>query len=1435
MPYFKKVAERLKAAGQQVLAIYTDNCCSDRLRMEEAFKDVLKSSAPTIVSAPPLREYVTAAEVVDDVVEVKGTVSADMVVREIRCSGTVALAFNCRWISGAVLREEGRGCGAGPVVLLQLGYTHQGQRKIAVFHLPEISKSRSRRLPASLTMLLNSTDHRLYGCDVKEQLKKVARDYAVHLHGALSSCQDLPRLAYDAQLVDSRGSSLSEIFQSAHGKEVPQYDSRVDWSSKPGPSVTIATTAVGASMMCYAKVTRSLSKIASRSPSIGDRVLVLDPRRKRVAVGMVVPAPEQDFDLGDDDLVVRLDTALMPRANAIQLHDDFRCSTHQVLDITRQAGLAVVSVSCVVSTTEEIANRLSTRLSDIPATTQPSVSSSAPVAMPHIGVDSDTDVIDMGLAAEGDVNFKVSRVKLDLFHCDKRITDTLSKSHGAFGEFCAELRDSLLYVSPEEVESVKQGLCNQGWSRDRVDKYYREQKKSFLRRCIRVILPPARLEPVLEATFAAYRDRRDSKTGQPLFNEKTEAAVANMLKHVRKGCLSDGEDVDLYFLVGRDGHATLRCVRGTSALEGYHKALRRLLGCGHRSPETMHWAVTEFNRRWNLNAMARSRGLPPPFQYELEDMLQIASLSQRFGHDRWAELPPGLEDMIAREAFGIRAIRQEEAARDQNDWSASSDSSQGDKETDGARGPLHCTALQHSHNFGGQWQSLIFVPSAPHAVEVKLFGTLIAKHNVGDKTNYNSLTSDWMARASPNSTRPGDNDNIRPATIHLLRQYGDLVKSRNRAILTSEPHRKQTQDLRRQRQRTQASGSIKHIDHSSVPYLRETILEVHPLYPMRSSATLSKLTPDVNPTGLGAPSYFQGRKSDRAPRMCKTCGHLVAHPDLVQSRYHVGSGYQFRCTTPSLFRCIYFKPGKRHMAGNNGACIPCTTHGGQRIAHKWSVSQSTQSPHVPAAVSTPTISRRWVRDCGVTAAPTTRDASTTAPCARPGNSTTTFLTPTPIVMSSDDDVVQLVVPNPSYYRHDSTGWQPACLDDAIVTPGIMRKMTDDLVLLEFCTGTNKEFTSVFLQRQSDHCINYKPSGLANPNTMCYLNAAVKLLLSTPEVACSLIQGGPASGCGPVLQALRDIMDIQACVGISQSSILPLLSAIESVSGWSHVGATDGFALHDANLCLETILSSLLPATEADRATAADASGPTTIAPSWAGFTSIHLTQVINCASPRCMDASALRIIDPFLSIKPAKPMSNLQDALSGYFDTSATPDYRCEACQRRGYCSATMSIAEAPRTLWLQTGLLQLSEFPDTVTLQLVPNQSKNATCDVGAALYDLHGIVIHRGAHYVAVTKDPLTGAWHLHDDGTVSVLRDGPSKFVRTQVTQHHAVVTAVLYSRQGQRPNWTPGLLPATTPADINRETVVRTGTIKGQPDIRVRLVTSNTQPHAASMIQ
>ena len=150
---------------------------------------------------------------------------------------------------------------------------------------------------------------------------------------------------------------------------------------------------------------------------------------------------------------------------------------------------------------------------------------------------------------------------------------------------------------------------------------------------------PAELERAFLAVVETFSGIEDQKTGKKLFGPKAWNLVKKTLHHIRSGCLSDVPGMFYYCERGVDacGIPIMHCIRGTSALEGFHQHIRQLIrGCA-LSPRLANSLIAVFVHRWNHNLDVKIRGLS-----DLYDCFCAGWIieEQRRGMEKW-----GLKDL----------------------------------------------------------------------------------------------------------------------------------------------------------------------------------------------------------------------------------------------------------------------------------------------------------------------------------------------------------------------------------------------------------------------------------------------------------------------------------------------------------------------------------------------------------------------------------------------------------------------------------------------------------------------------------------------------------------------------------------------------------------------------------------------------------------------
>lgn len=211
-----------------------------------------------------------------------------------------------------------------------------------------------------------------------------------------------------------------------------------------------------------------------------------------------------------------------------------------------------------------------------------------------------------------------TRVKLDVFHAMKRITDKVPKSHVFMFAFTLQLRDAIYAVNDEDKRAVQKYLDTVG---ERFDDRYASSSDWILQRVRRVVRPKESLREKLSKLIATYDSDEflDPITNKRLITPECLKEFGNLLKHVDDDCLSDPPGIPLYYAVGRDKNdlTLYRCVRGTSDTESFHQLLSRTVQCWNGGPELIECIVMIIRHRYNVRASERHRlGFPKIGHYD---------------------------------------------------------------------------------------------------------------------------------------------------------------------------------------------------------------------------------------------------------------------------------------------------------------------------------------------------------------------------------------------------------------------------------------------------------------------------------------------------------------------------------------------------------------------------------------------------------------------------------------------------------------------------------------------------------------------------------------------------------------------------------------------------------------------------------------------------
>ena len=253
-----------------------------------------------------------------------------------------------------------------------------------------------------------------------------------------------------------------------------------------------------------------------------------------------------------------------------------------------------------------------------------------------------------------------------------------SKFSALFKYFCIASSDAIFTVREGQRERVKahlRKLFKQGEGAEeqkRVDSLILRVKRRYWRRhCEYTIPEPRVLVRALLSVYLFFKDLDDPETGRPFFSAGHQQRCITELQYVAYGWLSDHPKIPLY-RAGRTlktGFVLSRCLRSSSALEGYHAPFNdAMAACGHRAGlDWMEASSNEFDFRWCVRAL-RSAGIIPSWvrMFNLALIDEVWDLAEALFEGGGALALPGwrrtrLMALLVRQGFyyGKKALKMD--------------------------------------------------------------------------------------------------------------------------------------------------------------------------------------------------------------------------------------------------------------------------------------------------------------------------------------------------------------------------------------------------------------------------------------------------------------------------------------------------------------------------------------------------------------------------------------------------------------------------------------------------------------------------------------------------------------------------------------------------------------------------------------------------------
>jgi hypothetical protein len=170
------------------------------------------------------------------------------------------------------------------------------------------------------------------------------------------------------------------------------------------------------------------------------------------------------------------------------------------------------------------------------------------------------------------------RIKLDIFHAKKRLTDTVKKTHGGYKYFCelclmhslsrrqktGRERARVTQLIHKQNKKKNMTLAKAAECACKAMKRFQAKYTASCRRIL-VFTDPERLEKRIRQVIELFAHVKDANTDEAFLSKKTWKAYKSLIGHVRIGCISDHPDFN-YYSYNKSGK--LMCAsRGTSSLE----------------------------------------------------------------------------------------------------------------------------------------------------------------------------------------------------------------------------------------------------------------------------------------------------------------------------------------------------------------------------------------------------------------------------------------------------------------------------------------------------------------------------------------------------------------------------------------------------------------------------------------------------------------------------------------------------------------------------------------------------------------------------------------------------------------------------------------------------------------------------------------------------
>ncbi len=143
-----------------------------------------------------------------------------------------------------------------------------------------------------------------------------------------------------------------------------------------------------------------------------------------------------------------------------------------------------------------------------------------------------------------------------------------------------------------------------------------------------------------------------------LITQAVRAQLERNKKHYENGCVSDPVDIPMYreYKLPNGSFTIFKCVRGTSALEAFHRYLAAAFKTKSLSPELFGFMISSIVHRWNWDRGVACGKNQDYGMYDIELLQKIKLLylnnECRFESDPLPDFTP-FKDVVSDELFGF--------------------------------------------------------------------------------------------------------------------------------------------------------------------------------------------------------------------------------------------------------------------------------------------------------------------------------------------------------------------------------------------------------------------------------------------------------------------------------------------------------------------------------------------------------------------------------------------------------------------------------------------------------------------------------------------------------------------------------------------------------------------------------------------------------------